>query len=214
MSKLAIVEEALKSRKEDLFRLKVENEALDKQIEKNAKRILECTTQLEIGQEALQFLEDVANTRRGVMKSQIEKIVSEALALIYGPSYRVELVYDVKNNRSSMEIELVRKTADGEVRTGMNLHGGGVSDTISVPLRLLVLLASRQTDRVCLLDEPWKYMDLTERIERVAEFVGEVSRRLGLQMVMCSHHEIMHSTANSAWHVADDNGKAIVKKIK
>jgi len=214
MNRLQKVETKLIQRKEALLRLQIENETLDKQIDEHIRRISDNMIQLELGQEALQFLEDVANSRRGEMKSQIENVVSEALSLIYDNDYGVELVYDVKNNRSFTEIKLLKKTSQGVVRRTMNGFGGGVSDTISVPLRLLVLLASRQTDRVCVLDEPWKHMDLTDRIDRAAEFIHEIAHRLDLQTVMCSHHEAMQEAADVAWRFSDDNGTTIVEKIK
>jgi len=210
---LAIVEETLKTRHEAHTRLLVENETLDRQIDQNANKVAQCATQLDLGQRALQFLEDVANSRRSGMKAQVESVVTEALSLIYGDDYSIELVYNVKNNRSFMEVELVKKTNAGEVRRQMNGFGGGVSDTISVPLRLLVLLASRQVDRICILDECYKHVD-PNRIERVAEFIKEISVKLDLQIIMCSHHEAMQYTADSVWMIQDDRGKSVVTQVK
>lgn len=206
------IDAIIKDRREDLIRRKAENDALDRAIEKNVIKINECVSELELGQEGLQFLEDLANTRRGGMKKQVENIVTEALSFVYGDDYRVELVYDVKNNRSFAEIELVKTTAEGEIRRQMNGFGGGVSDTISVPLRLLVLLASRQTDRVCILDEAYKHVDL-ERIDRAAEFMKDVANRLSLQIIMFSHHEAMRDAADAVWVIQDDNGKSISEKV-
>jgi len=209
---VSMVEGILKGRRTTLTRLQIENQTLDRQIAQHVEKVKSRVSQLEMGQEALQFLENVANSRRGAMKAQIENVVTEALSFIYGDTYRIELVYDVKNNRSFMEIELVKETPQGPVRRQMDGFGGGVSDTISVPLRLLVLLASRQTDPVCILDECYKHMDLT-RVDRVAEFMCDVSHRLALQVIMLSHHVAMHEVADSAWHVTDKDGTSVVRMI-
>lgn len=204
--------DVLKQRKDVLVRKQTENDILVKQIQENERKMKENLSSLTIGQEALQFLEDVAQSRRNTMKTKIEAIISDALRVIYGPDYRIELVYSAKNNRSSLEIELVKTTPKGEVRRTMEGFGGGVSDSISVPLRLLILLGSRQTDRVCVLDESYKHVDL-ERIELVAKFIKEISHKLNMQIILFSHHEAMQETADVIFQITDAGGKAALTKI-
>jgi DNA repair exonuclease SbcCD ATPase subunit len=204
--------DVLKQRKDVVVRKRTENDILAKQMQDNEKQMNANLHSLTIGQEALQFLEDVAQSRRNTMKSKIEGIISDALRVIYGPDYRIELVYSTKNNRSSLEIELVKKTPKGEVRRTMEGFGGGVSDSISVPLRLLILLGSRQTDKVCVLDESYKHVD-PERIELVAKFIKEISHKLNMQIVLLSHHEAMQETADVIFQIQDVGGKATLKKM-
>jgi len=204
--------DVLKQRKDVVVRKRTENDILIKQMQDNEKQMNNNLHSLNIGQEALQFLEDVAQSRRNTMKSKIEGIISDALRVIYGPDYRIELVYSAKNNRSSLEIELVKNTPKGEVRRTMEGFGGGVSDSISVPLRLLILLGSRQTDRVCVLDESYKHVD-PERIELVAKFIKEIAHKLQMQIVLFSHHEAMQETADVIFQITDVGGKAALKKM-
>lgn len=198
--------------KKIITRKQTENEIIEKQIEDNKNKITEITEDLQLGQEALQFVEDVANSRRSVMKDQIEEIITEALHSIYGPDYGIELVYNVKNNRSNLDILLVRNTDCGEIKRNMDGFGGGVADTISMPLRLLVLLASKQTDTIGLLDECFKHVD-TERVELVGLFLKTICDRLGVQLVMCSHHELLKDNATSTYQIKDINGKSVVTKL-
>lgn len=204
--------ELFSSRMKTLQRRLTENEVYQSQIDENTKTIEAFIETLQISQEALQFLEDVANARRGEMKSKIEIVITEALQLIYGPAYRMELTYTVKNNRSWMDIEVIKRTPHGEIRRMMNGFGGGVSDTISVPLRLLVLLGSKQTDKVAVLDEAYKHVDL-ERIEVVADFLKEVSEKLGIQTILFSHHEAMETRADRVFELQDISGTTKVTKI-
>jgi DNA repair exonuclease SbcCD ATPase subunit len=132
--------------------------------------------------------------------------------LIYGSSYRIELSYSMKNNRSNLEIEMVRDTTSGEVRRDMGGFGGGVADTISVPLRLMVLMGSKQTDRVCVLDECWKHMDL-ERIELVGKFLRLLADKLGMQIIMCSHHEKVREFADMTYEVSESGGVSKVEVL-
>jgi Fe-S cluster assembly ATPase SufC len=163
-----------------------------------------------LGQEALAFCEELANSRRGAMKGKIETVITEAVRLLYGDSYKVELAYTVKNNRSCLEIEMVRDTPAGEVRRDMGGFGGGVADTISVPMRLMVLMGSKQTDKVCVLDECWKHID-TERVELVGKFLRLLAERLGMQIILCSHHEKIQEFADRTYEVSENNGVSKVE---
>lgn len=195
----------LETRKAELARKKAENDLLGRQIDEMEAKILSLVGSLELGQEALKFLEELANGRRGAMKGRIESVVTEALRMVYGDSYRVELSYGMKNNRSSLEIEMARTTPAGEVKRDMGGFGGGVADTISVPLRLMVLVGSRQTDRVCVLDECWKHIDVV-RIEMVGQFLRVLAERLGMQVVFLTHHQALRAYADRTYEVTESGG--------
>ena len=155
------------------------------------------------------FLIELADTRRGSMKGQIESVVTEALRIIYGPSYGVRLTYDVKNNRSHLEIEMTRNIKQGEVVRNMDGFGGGVADTISVPLRLMVLVGSKKTDKVCILDECWKHIDLG-RIELVGKFLRSLSEQLGMQVLFTTHHLLLKQFADRVYNVSENDGTSKV----
>lgn len=203
---------AIRERTQVLQRKQAENDILNERIDKAQASLDTMTHALDVGRRALEFLEQVANSRRGVMKQKIEAVATQALRLIYGPSYGVELVYSVKNNRSNMDIQVVRRTKAGEIKRDMNGFGGGVADCVSVPMRQMVLLGSKSTDRVCVLDEPYKHVDL-ERIELVSEFLKEVCDKLSVQVLMCSHHEAMRDCAAQVYEVHDDHGTAVVETL-
>lgn len=207
-----LVKETLSNRQKELARKQAENDLLNRQISGMEEQILKLTEGLQTGQEALAFLEDLANSRRGAMKGKIEKVITEALQLIYGPSYGIELTYSMKNNRSCLDIEMVRDTPAGKVKRDMDGFGGGVSDTISVPLRLMVLMGSKQTDKVCILDECWKHMDM-ERIELVGKFLRLLADKLGIQIIMCSHHEKIRDFADRTFEVSETGGISKVESF-
>ena len=105
---------------------------------------------------------------------------------------------------------MVRDTPAGEVRRDMGGFGGGMADTISVPMRLMVLLGSKQTDKVCILDECWKHMDI-DRIELVGKFLRLLVDKLGVQVMMCSHHEKIRDFADRTYEVTENKGTSSVE---
>ena len=205
VSQMIQAQQILDNRKKELSRKQTENALLSRQIEAMGEKILKLVDSLKLGQEALAFCTDLADSRRGAMKGKIEAVITEAVRLIYGETYKVELSYSVKNNRSNLIIEMVRDTPAGEVRREIGGFGGGMADTISVPLRLMVLMGSKQTDKVCLLDECWKHMDL-DRVELVGKFLRLLVDRLGMQILIYSHHDKIREFADRTYELTENNG--------
>jgi hypothetical protein len=203
------INEVVSKRRSALDRKIVENDLLQKQIIERKTKMLTASSALIIGQEALQFVEDVANSRRGAMRGKIEGIMSEALRLIYGTNYSVELLYDVKNNRSCLDVIVVMQTGIGEVKRTMEGFGGGVSDTIALPLRLLVLLGCRKTDLVCVIDEAYKHVGI-DQVDVVGRFLAETSKLLGIQLFLCSHHETIECFSEKTFSVTHDGSRSLV----
>lgn len=206
--------EELERRKTELTRLKNENALIDRQAVESEEHMVKAAEDMALSTEALQFLEEVANSRRGTMKGRIESVLTEALQLVYGDSRSVEMVYSVKNNRSHLAFEVVKQTEAGEVRRILDGTGTGlgVSDTVSVPLRLLILLGSKASDRVCVLDECYKHVD-KERIMLVVQFLKVLTDRLGMQVILLSHHEQLRPEVDAAYEVREGKESSTVKRV-
>ena len=191
------------------------NRIFNEQIDKNSTECIGLKEDLELGIESLSFLEEVAIGRRNSVKDKIENVITEALQVVYGDRYRIELVYQVKNNRSFMDIELIKPSKKGEIRRDMGGYGGGVADTISVPLRLLILLGNKKTNRVCILDEAYKHVD-PARIENVGPFLKEIANRLNIQIIICTHHSTIRGQSDNVFEITLDevNSVSMVKGIK
>ena len=209
------VKQKLQEREEALTRLKNENALIERQAQDAEDAMVKAAEDMQLSTEALEFLEEVANSRRGSMKGRIESVLTEALQLVYGPSRKIEMSYTVKNNRSHLAFELVKQIPAGEVRRVLDGSGSGlgVSDTVSVPLRLLVLLGSKKSDRVCVLDECYKHVD-GERIMLVSQFLHVLTERLGTQVVMFSHHQQLRTEVDAAYEVCEgQESSAVTKRV-
>ncbi len=163
--------------------------------------------------EAVEFIENVANQERSAIKSKIEKLITDALKIVYNSNYSIEFDYSVKRNKTSVDILLHKKTQKGVIIREMGGYGGGVADTISVPLKLLVLLACKTSDRILILDEPGKHID-DDKIEFFFGFLKEMIEKLGLQVIMCSHHDCAEKFATNVNYVStDENEMSKVEQI-
>lgn len=208
------IEQRIELRKAELTRKLNENDLIDRQASEAEDGMLKAAEQMELSTEALEFLEEVANSRRGSMKGRIESVLTEALQLVYGPTRSVEMTYAVKNNRSHLNFELVKQTKAGEVRRVLDGKGAGlgVSDTVSVPLRLLVLMGSRSSERVCVLDECYKHVD-KERVLLVVQFLKVLTERLGMQVLLLSHHEDLRDKVDASWRVSEGAEASKVERV-
>jgi hypothetical protein len=204
----------LAERREWLTRRRNENALLESQALEQEEFLLSAAEKMQLSTEALEFLEEVANSRRGSIKSRLESILTEALQLVYDKSRSIELTYTVKANRSFLAFEIVRETPNGKVRRVLDGTGSGlgVSDTVSVPLRLLVLLGSKQADRVCVLDESYRHLG-NERVPLAAQFLKVLTERLGVQVILLSHHEALRSDVDAAYEVREGKSSSTISRV-
>ena len=164
--------------------------------------------------EAINFIEGVASQERLAVKERVEKLITDCLHEVYDDSYSVEFDYGVKGNKTSVEISMVRKCADGMVvKRQIDGFGGGVADTIALPLKLIVLLNDGEYDKVLVTDEPGKHLDTT-RVAKFAKFVQTISHRLGVQIIMSSHWDVMKDASDVVYRVALDDSVARVNREK
>lgn len=193
-------------RRRELERKRAENGLLGRQIEGLMGKVEGLKGKDGVVGEAGKFLVGLANGRRGEMKGRVEGVVTEAMRLLYGGGYRAELVYGVRGGRSSLEVEMVRGVGGVEVRRGMEGFGGGVADVMSVPLRLMAIMGSK-VDRVCVLDECYRHLD-SGRVEMVGGFLGTLTGKLGVQVLMVTHH--VGLSGGREYKLRDDGGRVVV----
>lgn len=164
--------------------------------------------------EAINFIEGVASQERIAVKERVEKLITECLHEVYDDSYSVEFDYGVKGNKTSVEISMVRKCADGMVvKRQIDGFGGGVADTIALPLKLIVLMNDDQFDKVLVTDEPGKHLD-TSRVAKFAKFIQTVSHKLGVQIIMSSHWDVMKDASDTVHRVTLEDSVARVTREK
>ena len=164
--------------------------------------------------EAINFIEGVASQERIAVKERVEKLITECLHEVYDDSYSVEFDYGVKGNKTSVEISMVRKCADGMViKRQIDGFGGGVADTIALPLKLIVLMNDDEFDKVLVTDEPGKHLD-TSRVGKFAKFIQTVSHKLGVQIIMSSHWDVMKDASDTVHRVALEDSIARVTREK
>lgn len=171
------------------------------------------TENLKYAIDSIDFIEKSANHERGLIKDKVECVITDALKEIYGNEYSINFDYTMKRNKTSVDIYLVKHTEFGDIIRKQDGYGGGVSDIISLPLKLLVLMALQKNEKILIADEPGKHMD--ERVDKFGFFLKNVSEKLGVQIIILTHFESMKEFADSIYDVRMiDKITSIVERIK
>lgn len=179
------------------------NEQLNKKITVLEQEVEQHKENLRLGIEAINFIEKAANHQRSLIKDKIESVITDALKEIYGDEYEITFDYTMKRNKTSVDIYLTKHTKLGDIVRKQGGFGGGVSDVISLPLKLLVLLALQTNDKILIADEPGKHMD--QRVDKFGYFLRNICDKLGVQLIVLTHHQCLSEFANSVYEVSMQN---------
>ena len=169
---------------------------------------------LEICSKAIEFVEQVSTEERQAIKSKVEELITSCLQDVFDSTYSIEFEYGMKRNKTSVEIYSIRTCEDGlKVKRQIDGIGGGVADSISLPLKLIVLLNDSELDRVLILDEPGKCLSINH-VPRFAHFLKTISEKLKIQIIMSSHHTCMDQFADSINEVSLLGSKSQINRMK
>jgi DNA repair exonuclease SbcCD ATPase subunit len=185
-----------------------------KQIEQINQKVKEIIEEIELDVKSIEFIEKIAEENRNNVKDRIESLINKALKQVYGETYSIEFQYGISNNKTAVEVKIVKKLNNGlEVKRDVTEGNGlGVADLVSLPLKIMVLLSNDDIAPILIADEPGKHMD-EGRAELFAKFLKAISKELNMQLIVCSHWEVMKEYADNCVNVNFDGQKSQVHNI-
>jgi len=186
------------------------NQVYKKEIKEKEDLIVGNTERLNVVRTLFNTIEDLSLNKRNLYKNRIETVVTEVLKTLYGEEYSFEMSYGDKNNRSFLDIEVKKQYGDYAVKRDMSGHGGGISDSISIPLRVLILKGSQDVGDILFLDEAYKHVD-TSISENVGLFLRQLCEKMQMQIIMLSHNEDILQQAERGFYLENRNGKVYIR---
>jgi len=200
---------------EDAFLLiDAERKRKETELEKHKEERDQLIHELEICSKAIEFIEKVSTEERRVVKKKVEELITSCLHEVFDDTYSVEFEYGMKRSKTSVEVHSIRKCEDGVVvKRQIDGIGGGVADAISLPLKLIVLLNDSDLDRIFVIDEPGKHLSVNH-VPKFANFLSTISQKLGVQIIMSSHHTCMDKFADSINEVFLEGSKSQIVRVK
>ncbi|MBO4620663.1 MAG: hypothetical protein J5654_11215 [Victivallales bacterium] len=210
----AQLQTALRQAEDSYLLMKSRREAAVKRLSELEAARDKAVHDIDICAKAVEFVEQVATDERRGVKARVEALVSDCLKAVFDDSYAVEFDYGMKRARTSVEVYAIRRCEDGMVvRRQIDGIGGGLADAISLPLKLMVLLNDPVLDRVLVVDEPGKHLS-AEHVPKFAQFLQAIAHRLGVQIIMSSHHTNMDAYADSVNAVALAGSQSEISRVK
>ena len=146
------------------------------------------TRVLELQEQALALIQQIAIETQEQLNYQVASIATEAFNAILDDPYEFSLIMDVKYGRTEACPVFIR---NGEERCNpMQETGGGAVDIAAFGLRISLLLLSQRFRRVLVLDEPFR--NLSKEYQKfAAELLETLAERLGIQIIMVTHESVL-----------------------
>jgi len=136
-------------------------------------------------------LEELSTALFGTVLDEVEANLTHAIREILGQDRVVASQREVKNNRLQIHFQIQNQGDEERIEDILTGQGGSVCNILSVGLRLIALsqLEEARHRPFLVLDEQdcWLRPAL---IPRFMKLINEIAARLGLQLLVISHHPI------------------------
>lgn len=188
-------------------------DALDQQIETNAKRIKNLENEEELLDLVSTLIRQLIDAEVSDGVKAVEKLQSEGLAeIFYDQSLSVRA--EIEESRGKISVNFLTKEdrVDGSSVEGLSdqSFGGSVTTIQSILMRITVLFR-RDMRPLLLLDETMAAV-ADKYVDRAAKFFSTLSERLGLDILMISHDDALVNAAHRAYHVDKLKDRAVFKE--
>lgn len=163
------------------------------------------------------LLNSIGETRQDQAQKQIESLVTLGLRTIFDPSLSFHIVQRTGLKTAQVAFVVRSTLADGsEVDTEvMDARGGGLAATVGFLLRLVVMLLSKPAKSPFLvLDETFAHVS-AEYIDKVAQFLKELTERTDIQIILVTHQQELTETADKVYRFSlNEAGHTVVKALR
>lgn len=192
------IQTAIKSLRSRAEQQKIRRQALKSQVESLTTRLEAENQRLQLLHEARQVFIECARIARQQTISDVEALVSSALAAIFNRKDK-GFVVRVQEKRSVLTADFfIRDLINGQwmEKDPLYYDGGSVVDVVTAALHLVFLKKYRPLRRqILVLDEPGRMLDPVKR-ERYARWLRRVSHEMGVQLIIVTHDPELKAVAD------------------
>jgi|TARA_R100001530_G_C4284307_1_gene146394 DNA repair ATPase RecN len=175
-------------------------------LDRSTKKLVQLKERKEHIAKATIILQDVAKQTQKELEYHLGSLVTLALNAVFPDP--PEFVVKFELRRGQTECDLLFRE-EGEEYKPIEGSGGGPMDVASFALRVAFWSLNRNSP-VLVLDEPMRNLS-PDLHEKAGEMIKDVSKKLGLQIIMVSHSETINFKADKIFVVKKRRGIATVK---
>jgi len=147
----------------------------------------EAEKQSLLSEQAQFIIQVVAKLTQDQLRYRIEEPVTLAMQAVFDQPLALRMEFPIRRGRT--ECDMIWVDANGNEYDDLEYSdGGGALDVAAFSLQIAVLALMKNHARsVLVLDEPLKWLKGGDLPERGAMMINEISRGLGIQVIMVSH---------------------------
>lgn len=190
-----MINEQIQEIRDQFNKLKSERDFLVRSKESEQKKLEETQKQYETNLKAREILQIVAQEVQSNLEYKVSKLISLGLNSVFEDKYDFSMKFELKRGTTECQLGLIKLGESDEVINPVDTTGGGLNDLLSLLLRLSYWGLNKNRP-VMILDEPLKH--LSRDYHEIASFtIKQISKELGLQLIVISHSAEMISQADN-----------------
>ena len=206
---------AIQSFRRDLEQKKGQRDQLQQSIDTITQEIVLNKRLIIRHEKALEIAKQVGLVTQKQLEYHLTEQVSLAMGAVFDDPYQLKVEFQEKRGKTEVELLFARR---GMEFPPIGSAGGGAIDVASLALRIAYwsIRQDKKIRPVLLLDEPFSQLKGEEANRRALAIIQEISRKLGLQIIMVSDERIPRediiANADKVFQVAQ--GKDGVSKVE
>lgn len=192
--------------------------SLEERLSTSRENLESTNRDVAIGEQVQLLFAKTSEFARAQIKVHVERTVTAALQAVFGREMRFEVSLRELGGQSAADWKVVDSIEDagGEYEVAGDpeeARGGGVSDIVSLALRLAMLeLVRPKPEGPIILDEVGKHVSAEHR-EALGEFLRSYAASTGRQIILVTHMDELASAADVAYRVTRENGVSEVTRL-
>ena len=158
------------------------------------------TTRMAVLTDVNEFFQKYIQFRTETTRKFIENIVNRGLSFIFQDNVRVEIVPEVKANKTYYDVVVIddRKGVEG----GWDSHGGGIMVVVSFIFRFVSRYLEKKypimVEDESMADVSYHYQ------ERLSQFISQLCKELQCDLLLVSHQELLNTKADIIYDLTHD----------
>ena len=177
-------------------------------LNKTKEKECEAKKHVEYTEKAQVVIQKVARQTQEELEYQVSELVTLAMSAVFPDPYELKLKFILRRGRTEADITFVR---DGIEVDPMTASGGGAVDVAAFALQVsLWSLQVPRNRRVLYFDEPLKFLKGKNYPEKGARMIKEISKKMGIQILMVSHSPELIEGADKVFRVTNKKGASLV----
>jgi DNA repair exonuclease SbcCD ATPase subunit len=187
---------------------------LRRQLAAKQMALTEARSDIEVWEQVQILLSKAAEYARQQITSHIEAVVTAALVAVFGEGFSFRIVIGDRGGQPTAEWRVISQYGDAEVSANPeDARGGGITDVVSLALRLAMLeLIRPRVEGPVLFDEPGKHVS-SEFVSNMAYFLRQYAGKTGRQVILITHQKTLSEIAHVRYQVSQSNGASVVSRL-